>query len=147
MMKVSEFHDVLRANPGTGIQIVLPDGDLVPAHFHITEVGRVQKEFIDCGGTRRSTKTCVLQVWVADDFMHRLDTCKLARIISLARTVLNDEDLPVEMEYQNGTIGLFPISASEVSRSGIRLHAGIKQTACLAPDRCGVPVQGGAKCC
>jgi hypothetical protein len=30
------------------------------------------KEFIDCGGTVRSTNACVLQVWVANDVDRRL---------------------------------------------------------------------------
>ncbi|MEI7863404.1 MAG: DUF6428 family protein, partial [Planctomycetota bacterium] len=38
---------------------MLPDKSFVPAHFHITEVGRVQKDFIDCGGTVRSATTCL----------------------------------------------------------------------------------------
>jgi hypothetical protein len=32
----------------------------VPTHYHITEVGKVQKDFIDCGGTVRSSTACVL---------------------------------------------------------------------------------------
>src|ERR1700677_4105727 len=103
-MKISEFREVLTANPGAEIQIMLPEGDFVPAHFHITEVGRVQKDFIDCGGTVRSTKTCVFQVWVAEDVDHRLDTSKLARIMRMAGPLLGPDDLPVEVEYQNGSV-------------------------------------------
>ena len=33
------------------ISFKLPDGSLVPSHFHVTEVGKVTKHFIDCGGT------------------------------------------------------------------------------------------------
>jgi len=146
-MKINEFCDVLKTNPGAAIQIMLPEGDFVPAHFHITEVGRVHKEFIDCGGTVRSTKTCVLQVWVADDIDLRLDTSKLARIVAMARPLLKDDDLPVEIEYQNGTVSQFPLFASEVTPSGILLHVGTKHTACLAPDRCGLPVLGASQCC
>jgi predicted transcriptional regulator len=28
----------------------LPDGTTVPEHFHVTEVGLITKNFIDCGG-------------------------------------------------------------------------------------------------
>ena len=66
-MNVSEFRAVLTNNPDAALHLMLPDGDFVPAHFHVTEVGRVQKDFIDCGGTTRSAVSCLLQVWVAKD--------------------------------------------------------------------------------
>jgi hypothetical protein len=146
-MKIAEFVDALQAQPGAVIQIMLPDGDFVPAHFHITEVGRVHKDFIDCGGTVRSTTTCVLQVWVADDVGHRLDTSKLARIIRTAWPLLGSADLPVEIEYQNTTVSQFPVFDAEMTPSGLLLHLNSKHTACLAPDRCGLPLVGGTKCC
>lgn len=31
------------------LEIALPGGETLPAHFHITEVGRVRKDFVDCG--------------------------------------------------------------------------------------------------
>ena len=37
----------------TTLAFELPDGSLVPNHFHITEVGKVTKHFIDCGGVIR----------------------------------------------------------------------------------------------
>jgi hypothetical protein len=117
---------------------MLPDGSFVPAHFHVTEVGRVHKDFIDCGGTVRSATTCVLQVWVAQDYDHRLDTAKLAHVIRLAAPLLKSSDLPVEVEYENGVVSQFPVTAAEVTPSGVLLHLGTKHTACLAPQNCGV---------
>ena len=35
-----------------------PDGKRVPAHFHVTEVGTVEKHFIDCGSERGQTAKC-----------------------------------------------------------------------------------------
>jgi len=66
-MNIREFREALGRNPGAALHFMLPDGDFVPAHFHITEVGRVRKDFIDCGGTVRSATSCLFQVWVADD--------------------------------------------------------------------------------
>ena len=54
-MNIAEIWRCSRPNPGAAIQIMLPEGEFVPTHFHITEVGRVRKDFIDCGGTVRST--------------------------------------------------------------------------------------------
>lgn len=145
-MNVESLLEVLAHNPVAGVHLMLPDLSFVPAHFHITEVGRVHKDFIDCGGTVRSTTACVLQVWVAQDTDHRLDTTKLAKIIRLAAPILKSAELPVEVEYEAGSITQYPVAAAEVTPSGILLHLGTKHTACLAPDRCGV-AEDGISCC
>ena len=137
-MTIDNLIGVLKENPAAALHLMLPDGSFVPAHFHATEVGRVQKDFIDCGGITRSSTTCVLQVWVAQDVDHRIDTTKLAKIIRLAGTLLKSSDLPVEVEYEYGVVSQFPVADVEVTPSGVLLHLGTKHTACLAQDRCGV---------
>lgn len=146
-MTFDDLVHVLNENSVAALHLMLPDGSFVPAHFHVTEVGRVQKDFIDCGGTTRSTTSCVLQVWVADDTAHRLDTTKLALIVRLAAPLLKITDLPVEVEYENGVVSQYPVTAAEVTPSGVLLHLGTKHTACLAMDRCGVGAAGDAACC
>ena len=145
-MTVGEFQTVLSRNPAAALHLMLPDGDFVPAHFHVTEVGRVQKEFIDCGGTSRSTVSCLLQVWVARDTTHRLTAGKLADILRLAAPVLKSDALPVEVEYEGTVVSQFPVAAAEVTPSGVLFHLGTKHTDCLAPDRCGVG-PAGTGCC
>jgi len=146
-MNIGAFQNTLIKNPGVAIRFMLPDGDFVPAHCHVTEVGRVHKDFIDCGGTVRSSTACVLQVWVADDVGHRLDTSKLAQIVQKASPLLGADDLPVEVEYESAVVSQFPVSAAEVTPSGILFHLGTKHTACLAPDKCGLTMAGETKCC
>ena len=146
-MNLDTLVAVLTGNPQAALHLMLPDGSFVPAHFHVTEVGRVQKDFIDCGGTARSSTACVLQVWVADDTDHRLDTTKLAGILRLAAPVLKSADLPVEVEYEDGRVSQFPVAAAEVTPAGVLFHLGTKHTACLAPDRCGVAPAGGTPGC
>jgi hypothetical protein len=146
-MTVSELLTVLANNSGAGLHVMLPGGEFVPAHFHVTEVGRVQKDFIDCGGTLRSAVSCVLQVWVADDTDHRLDADKLAKIIRSAAPVLKATDLPVEVAYEAGKVSQYPLVAAEITPSGVLFHLGSKHTACLAADRCGVAPLATADCC
>ncbi|HEX4611146.1 MAG TPA: DUF6428 family protein [Urbifossiella sp.] len=146
-MTLESFVSVLTGNPAAALHLMLPDGSFVPAHFHVTEVGRVQKDFIDCGGTTRSATTCVLQVWVAGDSDHRLDTTKLATIMRLAAPLLKATDLPVEVEYEGEAVSQFPVSAAEVTPAGVLLHLGTKHTACLAMDRCGTPDGATPGCC
>ncbi len=129
---------VLSANPALAFQIVLPDGSVVPVHFHVTEVGRVRKDFIDCGGTVRSSETCVLQAWVANDIEHRLDTTKLAKIVHKGMELFGTTDIPLEVEYDSGVISQYPVLNAEVTQSTVTLHLGTKHTACLAEDLCGI---------
>lgn len=137
-MTVGEFRAILSDNPEAALHLMLPEGDFVPAHFHVTEVGRVQKDFIDCGGTIRSAKSCVLQVWVASDVNHRLTTSRLASIFKLAAPLLESDTIPVEVEYEGTVVSQFPLVAAEITPSGVLFHLGSKHTDCLAPDRCGI---------
>jgi len=143
-MTIREFRTLLAAHPGARMHWMLPDRSFVPAHYHITEVGRVQKDFIDCGGTIRQQVTCLLQIWVADDTDHRLEAAKLERIMEVAAPVLGADDLPVEVEYEEGRVAQFPVGAAEVTPAGLLFSLGSRHTACLAPEKCGV---GDSGCC
>ena len=137
-MQLSELTDALKQRPDAALAFVLPDGSTVAPHFHVTEVGRVRKDFIDCGGTTRSTDACVLQVWVASDTDHRLEAGKLGSIIALADGILKGEDLPVEIEYDVGVITQFAVESIDADTKQITLRLAGKHTACLAPDKCKV---------
>lgn len=146
-MTVSELHSALLADPTAALHWMLPDGDFVPPHFHVTEVGRIQKDFIDCGGTTRSATTCQIQLWVSTDTDHRLTAGKFAAILTMAKPLLKSDVLPVEVEYEGATISQYPLGGVERTPSGVLLHLGTKHTDCLAPDRCGVPGVAGTACC
>jgi hypothetical protein len=141
-MNVGQLLSTLANAPNLALHVMLPGGEFVPAHFHVTEVGRVQKDFIDCGGTTRSSVTCLLQVWVAADTDHRLTTTRLAGILRMAAPLLGSDDLPVEVEYETETTSQFPVALAEATPGGVLLHLGTKHTECLAPDRCGVAASG-----
>lgn len=111
----------------------LPDGSLVPRHFHVTEVGEVTKHFIDCGGTRRMERVVSLQLWSAEDYDHRLAPDKLIKILDIGEDQLGLGNWPVEVEYQGDrTIQKFGLEARDGS-----LHLSTKLTDCLAKDSCG----------
>ncbi len=57
-MNITDLLTALRTHADKPIRFLLPDGGLIPAHFHITEVGHVLKRFIDCGATRRQSGRC-----------------------------------------------------------------------------------------
>ena len=66
------------------LNILQPNVELVPAHFHITEVGLITKNFLDCGGGVHTEKLANLQIWEADDLQHRLKPKGLLKIIELS---------------------------------------------------------------
>lgn len=118
------------------VDFELPNGTFVPEHFHVTEVGMVNKHFIDCGGTVRDEKVVNFQLWEANDFEHRLKPQKLLNIIALSEKVLGLEDLDIEVEYQAETIGKFGLDFN--GKSFVLVS---KQTNCLAQDKCGIPAE------
>jgi hypothetical protein len=136
-MNVQKFNYLLASHPGAALYVMLPSGEFVPDHFHITEVGRVHKQFIDCGGTRRESLSCVLQVWVANDTDHRLNSTKLSQIMKAAAGLVNDE-MPLVVEYGSETVANHPLGDVEVTPKGLLLVLGTKPAACLAPEKCGV---------
>jgi hypothetical protein len=137
-MNVTELTSHLLASPDHNVSILLPDGGEVPRHFHVTEVGHVSKEFVDCGGTIRFSETCVLQTLVGSDDHHRLTAGRLAHILDLAKPILPIADLPVEIEYEDGVISQFPLQEILAEGTSLTLHLGLKHTDCLAKDKCGM---------
>jgi Family of unknown function (DUF6428) len=133
-MKLSEVKRVLQTTDHVGFE--LQNGVAVPEHFHVTEVGMITKNFIDCGGTVRHEKVANFQLWNANDFDHRLKPQKLSDIIALSERVLGMEDLEIEVEYQEDTIGKF-----DLDFNGENFVLLSKQTNCLAEDKCGIPPQ------
>ncbi|HET8887017.1 MAG TPA: DUF6428 family protein [Salinimicrobium sp.] len=130
-MKLSEVKSAL--NQLETIAFQLPNGELVPNHFHITEVGEINKNFIDCGGTVRNEKVVNFQLWNADDYDHRLHPEKLTHIIELSEKTLNIGDFEVEVEYQGQTIEKFNLDFD-----GKNFLLTSKQTDCLAKEKCGI---------
>jgi len=149
-MNISEFSKIVSANPDKLMRFVLPNGKSIPPHYHITEVGHVKKDFIDCGGTTRSVAACVLQAWVAvNDEDHRLEAGKLATILKMASKILPDEEIPVELEYEAPIISQFSISDVEVGKA-IVFKLTNKHTDCLAKESCGLdggPCSSGEEDC
>jgi hypothetical protein len=151
-MKLTNLKSALRQHPGQGVRFVLPDGNPIPAEFHVTEVGHVVKKFIDCGGTVRIAESCLLQAWVSpNDPDHALTTDKLASILALSAKVLPSDDLDVEVEYGAGSVAQHTVESFASRDGALHVTLGDKHTDCLAKDACGIePVGcgcGPGQCC
>lgn len=133
-MTISEFKSALIQKDS--INFTLPNGESVPVHFHITEIGVTTKHFIDCGGDIHEEKRANIQIWVADDYDHRLTSPTLLNIFKLSEKVLKEEDLEIEIEYQTDTIGKYGLTMIDNS---FQLIA--KETDCLAKVKCNIPLQ------
>ncbi|MFN3342958.1 MAG: DUF6428 family protein [Flavobacteriales bacterium] len=133
-MKLSLFKSKLEGL--SELRFRLPNGEFVPVHFHVTEVGQIEKHFIDCGGTVRKETTVNFQLWEAYDFDHRLAPQKLRDIIALSEKTLNLKDSEIEVEYQGDTIGKYGVSFENGTFNLLSLS-----TNCLASDKCGIPPQ------
>lgn len=132
IMKLSEIKEILSTLDN--VEFKLENGTTVPEHFHVTEIGQINKKFIDCGGVIREEKIINFQLWNANDFDHRLKPSKLLNIIKLSEDKLGIEEGEVEVEYQEGTIGKY-----DLDFDGSQFILKNKFTACLAEDSCGIP--------
>jgi hypothetical protein len=135
-MKIAELKSELKKHPEANVCFILPNGESVPAHAHVTEVARIDKRFIDCGGTLRNDSLCRLQTWFSDDTDHRLTAGKLAKILEKAAAILQSDDLDVDVEHELGYITQFPLASIEASANEVVLHLLDRHTACLALDKC-----------
>jgi hypothetical protein len=133
-MKLSEFKNQL--NNQDQLEFILQDGQKVPSHFHITEVGMTTKQFTDCGNSFRISKTATLQLWTSIDFDHRLDPKKVLSIIHSTEKMFEGEDLDIEIEYQQETIGKFGLDF--INNQFVLINT---KTDCLAKENCGIPVE------
>lgn len=133
-MKLSDIKQILPTLENVEFQ--LENGTFVPEHFHVTEVGQITKNFIDCGGVIRNEKVVNFQLWNANDLEHRLKPGKLLNIIQLSEEKLGIEDSEIEVEYQSETIGKYDLNFN--GKTFVLIN---KNTACLASDSCGIPAE------
>jgi hypothetical protein len=147
-MSLNEFLGILnKLSLESKIRFCLPDGKYVPEHYHVTEIGRIQKDFVDCGGVKRREDYCSMQLWVASDVDHQITLDKLMRIIE-AGGYLDLGNLPVIFEYQTETLGLYFINLVQLSEQTVTIHLKSVNANCLAPDKCGVSGScGSSGCC
>ncbi len=137
-MTLADLKASLASHAERNLALRLPNGDLVPAHFHITEVGHVTKRFIDCGGGVHHHESCLLQAWVADDLDHRFTAGKFAGVLAMFEQLTPDDTLPVEVEYEDCSISQYLVLSASAANGGLTLDLGAKHTDCLAKEACGL---------
>ena len=138
-MKLSEFKKQLETV--NQLRFVLQNGQKVPSHFHITEIGVTTKQFTDCGNTFRTSKKITFQLWSSIDIHHRLEAQKVLKIINSVANKLETDDLEIEIEYQQETVGKFDLDF--IDNQFVLTNT---FTDCLAKSNCGIPAVEVACC-
>jgi len=150
-MNFENVKNILANNPKKSIIFTLPNEEVVPASFHITDVGVVNRHLIDCGGQTRTEEQVHLQLWTGKDYDHRVTTDTANRILNQSQSVINKIKEPktaqVLVEYQLDWHGipifsLFAVNDMQASDTEVNILLSTIQTACLAAERsnseCGV---------
>ncbi|MEO0452965.1 MAG: DUF6428 family protein [Verrucomicrobiota bacterium] len=146
-MIISEVQSQLAEQESGELTLILPDQSVIPAHFHITEVGHLTREFIDCGGTIRTMESCLLQIWVADDVDHRVGVNTFLAILEHGKPVLSGRDMELEFEYACPYVSHFALGKIEIDSGKTRFHLKNKETDCLAKDVCGITEPSSSSDC
>lgn len=134
-MKLHCLQRIAQDNPAKFPRFILPDGGQIPPHVHLTEVGHVTKNFIDCGRATGSEETVVLQTHVGNDTDHRLRADRFAQILSSADRVVPRGDLEVEVEYDCCVVSQYPVLETRVSGERLEIILGRKTTHCRERER------------
>jgi hypothetical protein len=143
-MTLHDLQNALEANPELFPRFVLPDGEYIPAHAHVTEVGHVVRNFIDCGGLTGKEEKIVLQTHVGGDTDHRLRSDRFARILQLGNRVIPNADLDVDVEYDCCVVAQYPIGEAAPDGDHLNLILRRSRTQCRARER---RVSETASCC
>ena len=133
-MKISQFKSALQlAKPEANPVFLQTSGISVAAHYHITEIGLILKNYVDCGGVVRQERKATMQIWLANDTDHRLSAAKLIDIIEKSEQLFGLKDEELEVEFQGQTIETYGLNAQDFGFQFI-----VKKTTCLATDHCGI---------
>jgi len=137
-MKVSSFFkNIDTVSEDKQVVFKTPDGKFIPFHFHVTEAATINKKFKDCGGVERNETYASIQLWVANDFEHRINAGKIRKII-LNTLIDNENDMDIVVEYETDTLSTYNIDSVEIVENTLVYSLIKKKADCLAPDKCGI---------
>lgn len=134
-MTLVNLGNLLEANAKRFLRFVLPNGDYIPLHAHITEVAHVVRTFIDCGGQTGREERIVLQTHVGNDTDHRLRSDRFAKILRLGNQVIPSSDLDVDVEYDCCVVAQYPIAEARPAGDHLNLILQRGRTQCRPRER------------
>ena len=103
-MTAQHFIDQLRHTPEKSIAFYANGKQLVPSHYHITEIKEVTTRSVDCGGRPHFDEHIEIQLWLAkqEDDGHRIGNADISKIVDLVDQKLQlNKALPIYFEYSD----------------------------------------------
>ncbi len=139
MIIYSEFTFLLSQHPDAPIDVYLPNKIQIPAHYHVTDVGSINRYFIDCGGQTREEHYVQIQLWLGKDQQHRLNSTTLTKILERSQEVL--DRLPdlmnshIHIEYKIDFVVQCPVTEITFHNNRVVIQTSRLTTQCLAAKR------------
>jgi len=134
-MTLRDLQETLEKHPSNFSRFVLPGGNYIPAHAHVTEVSHIVRNFIDCGGMIGREEKIVLQTHVGNDKEHRLRSNRFAKILELGTRVIPSSDLHVDIEYDCCVVAQYPVTGVRPEGDYLNLMLQRGRTQCRARER------------
>ena len=157
-MKTQELLSLLKSHTDKSLLFEYTPGQLVGAHYHITEVKHLQIDSVDCGANSDNWNETVIQLWESPSEIGKTEFMSVYKALSILNKVGKmrpyDMDSEVKFEYGNSlfhTAHLF-VDDFEIHGSNLLLKLAVTKTDCKAKETCGVPetVEAGGNeeaCC
>ena len=135
LMKTKEFTQIIGQHPNKQTSFWYNSQQLVPNHYHITEIKKNTTESVDCGKTIHRENTTIVQLWSeeADIATHQLNNTKIASIFAGmdARLKLHQEaDIIFEFGDDNNRTSNYKIEKVDVLDEALIFHLYVPQTEC-----------------
>ncbi len=134
-MKYLEFINQLEKNKNLEVTWKLQGEQLIPDHYHITEVKVINAHSVDCGGNEHHEKHYEIQLWTGSgkDDGHRLTADKTLKIFdTVGKKQGTEPRIDVFIEYGNkkNPTRKYMIKSLDKSDYSLIANLEIPQTAC-----------------
>ena len=134
-MNTQKFIEQLELNPELKTSFYFMDKQLVPEHYHITEIKNIISESVDCGKTKHIEKLTVVQLWATNEDIgkHLLSNKKISTIFSGIDKALGlNKEAEILFEYgdeQNRTAS-YKIDNIVVKENALIVTLDVPKTEC-----------------
>ncbi|MFC6591529.1 DUF6428 family protein [Deinococcus lacus] len=141
----ADFLEALRVQPQRPLEFWLHGERLVGAGYHLTEIGAVSTEAVDCGGKVDRWRETVIQLLdgTPEEAKNGFMTTRKALAIyeRVAGKISLDEAAPVRFEYGNAerVAVRYGVDRLEVTEERVTVHLSLPGVQCKAGDVCGLP--------
>ncbi|WP_261664330.1 DUF6428 family protein [Deinococcus sp. Marseille-Q6407] len=144
-LSTAEVLDALRVQPQRPLEFWLHGERLVPAGYHLTEIGAVSTEAVDCGGRVDRWRETVFQLMdgTPEEAERGFMTTRKALAIydRVVGQITLDPAAPVRFEYGNLSRPALRYGVERLEQTDERLtvHLSLPGVQCKAGDACRLP--------